>query len=328
MPTFFIADDGLKASVRLKTSFEITGNVLQVTGVRIDTISTKVALSDNESLDHTHDAFREFLISDSRNLGTNYRTNPAGAFTLGDAYVLSLSACDLEWASPGPTHAWEVSDDLSTRLQNIRPWMSALGQTRGESTSGMPKALEECIEKARKHQTQLFRTHHGKVGLSWAPAMEPGDCVWVLFGCDVPMLLRPMSSGSSSGTTADGATPRFQVVGPAFLPWYSNGKPILGELPPIWHRTYTFEDGEEFVKEMPMDGDTVPFDPNMAYTPEKGQIVTIDPRLKESPFELKVDRVRWPKAEWLQDRFVHVSLQKLKSTLSERGVNVEQLDLV
>ncbi|KAF7532960.1 hypothetical protein G7054_g7474 [Neopestalotiopsis clavispora] len=313
MSKYFLTDGCLKATGRLTTSFGIEGNILQVAAVYFDTISTRISLSipsDTESHDRTLDAFREFLISDSRSLSSHYRANLAGVFTLGDAYMLSLFACELDWASPAPTRPHELSDDLSQRLQDTRLWISTLEQASGGPAREIPECVVTCIANAQRRKIQLFRSDRGRVGISWAPAMQPGDSIWMLFGCDVPMILRPMSSIDRGSNTADGAPLRYQVLGPAFVPWFSYGEPILGELPAVWKRFYNSDYGEEFVNE------------------DTGKMVQIDPRLRELPFALNVSTELWPKEEQLRDRFVDVPFDQLQSALSERGVKVEQLDLI
>ncbi|ETS78377.1 hypothetical protein PFICI_10439 [Pestalotiopsis fici W106-1] len=327
MPKFFITDNGLKASVRLATPFKIEGNVLQVAGVHLGTVSSRISLSDAMTIENTLEEVQEFFASDSSSLCAHYCTNPAGVFTLGDAYIVSLSACDLDWSLPAPTHPHDLDGDLSQRLQAIRPWMSALGQASADASSVMPESLINCIRKARQHQTQLFRTSHGKAGLSWAPAMELGDCVWILFGCNVPMLLRPVASTNTGGMTADRDPHQYQVVGPAYLPWVSDGEPILGELHPKWYRF----GADEFI-DMGEGDDAIQFFAAMNEYPgvRVGPKIQaqFDPRLKELPFTLDTIRTRWPKTERLRDTFVNVPFNELETTLAERGVKVERLDLV
>ena len=53
---------------------------------------------------------------------------------------------------------------------------------------------------------------------------RPGDIIYVLFGCDVPLVLRP-----DEGST-------FKIVGECYVDGVMNGEPFLGELPNNWSR--------------------------------------------------------------------------------------------
>ncbi|KAI3320241.1 HET-domain-containing protein [Xylariaceae sp. AK1471] len=67
----------------------------------------------------------------------------------------------------------------------------------------------------------IFETSNGYVGILQGNP-HPGDEVFVILGCDVPVLLRPTSSGE------------YEVVGDCYLHGIMDGEALLGALPPAW----------------------------------------------------------------------------------------------
>jgi hypothetical protein len=77
-------------------------------------------------------------------------------------------------------------------------------------------------------QTQeraFFRTQEGYIGVG-SKSTQPGDLVYILLGCALPMILRPLLSDKDSH-----ARKSFNVVGDAYCAGIMDGEAILGPLP-------------------------------------------------------------------------------------------------
>lgn len=79
------------------------------------------------------------------------------------------------------------------------------------------QAYNYTFSQASRNRS-LVVTDQGQLGLAplW---VKPGDEIYVVLGCRLPLLLRPAQRGA------------FQVVGPGFFPQFDDGTVILGPLP-------------------------------------------------------------------------------------------------
>jgi hypothetical protein len=79
-------------------------------------------------------------------------------------------------------------------------------------------------------RSAFTRTRGNRPGLCYLlndPCLpRPGDEVWVLFGCHMPMILRPKLAKAASPPGR-----YFSVIGPAVFPGFMNGEACVGLLP-------------------------------------------------------------------------------------------------
>ncbi|KAI0968156.1 HET-domain-containing protein [Xylaria arbuscula] len=68
---------------------------------------------------------------------------------------------------------------------------------------------------------KMFTTSNGYLGKTTSP-IQPGDDVFIILGCDGPMILRPTSAGE------------YEIVGDCYLHSVMDGEALLGALPHPW----------------------------------------------------------------------------------------------
>ncbi|KAI0429111.1 HET-domain-containing protein [Xylaria sp. FL1042] len=106
---------------------------------------------------------------------------------------------------------------------------ATLSQIRHEvmKLAAPPECAEQStpIEVLRSISTHnaihMFTTDNGYIGSADTP-IQPGDEVFIILGCDHPMILRPTSNGE------------YQVVGSCYIHGAMDGEVLLGELPYPW----------------------------------------------------------------------------------------------
>jgi hypothetical protein len=74
---------------------------------------------------------------------------------------------------------------------------------------------------AYEARANSFYVDDGDSPISGPPSAQQGDEVWVVIGCQSPLLLRPTSGG-------------YQLVGPCYHPMFGLREAILGPIPPGW----------------------------------------------------------------------------------------------
>ncbi|KAI3324409.1 HET-domain-containing protein [Xylariaceae sp. AK1471] len=156
----------------------------------------------------------------------------------------------------------------------------------------------------------LFCTEEGYVGTTRIGA-KPNDQVFVILGCNIPMLLRLDRTGC------------YRVVGDCYVSGFMEGEAVLGKLPPKWH--VVGRKGEE--------GLDIPYYCNR----DTGAELIEDPRLGKLPSD-------WEPFSWRRTRddprfcskfrnintgvVINSDPRLTPESLRERGVDVQSIMLV
>ncbi|KAI3333872.1 HET-domain-containing protein [Ustulina deusta] len=174
-------------------------------------------------------------------------TYPNGETRL-DAYLQTISTGCLDERNPNrgyPTLA-EVRDEV------VR--LAAYPKRAEQSTLAKGFFVDLMIWTADFH---VF-TMSDYIGLSRAP-VQPGDEVFIILGCDSPMIVRPRSDGE------------YEVVGDCYIHGAMDGEVLLGALPHSWE-----------VKIEPIEFEWTPSDSmhcRKFRNKSTGEIINSDPRL-------------------------------------------------
>ncbi|KAI0120886.1 HET-domain-containing protein [Hypoxylon sp. NC0597] len=111
----------------------------------------------------------------------------------------------------------------------------------------------------------LFSTQNGYVGtINGVP--QQGDEVFIILGCDVPMLLRPSSTGE------------YEVIGDCYMHGIMDGEAILGPILHPWKVVLVLEDGDDRIHYVNV---------------EAGYESTGDPRLEQIPMLPGWEPIEW-----------------------------------
>ncbi|KAI1269257.1 HET-domain-containing protein [Xylariaceae sp. FL1019] len=159
----------------------------------------------------------------------------------------------------------------------------------------------------------LFTLSNNYIGMSYAPVSQ-GDEVFVVLGCDVPMILRPFPHGKS-----------YQVVGACYVHGMMYGEALLGNLQHPWVVQVTAEE----------DGQWRCYFKNM----ETDLLTLEDPRLADTPVSDEWEQIEfaWTTADPVYTKkFRHkISGEEINSdprlspkALKERGIRLETITLV
>lgn len=185
------------------------------------------------------------------------------------------------------------------------------------ATAGKPESAlkyDNFIRRARYscNRRSLIVTKHGKLGLAPAAARS-GDAVCVLFGCPVPLVLRPMATGERKEVGGVGEK-KYQVVGQCHLHGCADDEAVLGELPESVGTRPTSAFGSTVLHEYfdRASGEALPEDPRLP-----GFRARTRHLLRDS--DIGGNYKAW-RFEWLGD----VTLQMLR----DAGIGVDSFDLV
>ncbi|KAM0326293.1 hypothetical protein ACHAQA_006891 [Verticillium albo-atrum] len=88
----------------------------------------------------------------------------------------------------------------------------------------------------------FFTTEEGYIGLG-PKHTKAGDKVFVILGCDVPLVLRDYTQGGGGATT--GGDAKFEVVGDSYVHGLMSGEALLGPLPQGFSMVMDSEDPDE-----------------------------------------------------------------------------------
>ncbi|CAF9941440.1 MAG: hypothetical protein ALECFALPRED_009142 [Alectoria fallacina] len=153
------------------------------------------------------------------------------------------------------------------------------------------------IAKIICEKRSFIKTREGYLGL--APgAVQPGDQVCVLLGCDNPLLLRPAPNL------------QYQVVGASYIHGLMHGEAFLGPLPDNYQAVSILDGGKRYYWEGFLN-------------PQNWRTQYNDPRL-ESSFEDDGDEEHPAgiRPDGSRDRFLTAGM------LEKRGVNLQNFDLI
>ncbi|KAI0811405.1 HET-domain-containing protein [Xylaria sp. FL0064] len=177
-----------------------------------------------------------------------------------DAYLRAFTLRLLEDKRPG-----YVYPTLST----LRGAVLRLGEEEDYVNSEIDiSSLYEYNIKVWLEGSCLFSTAEGHVGTTKI-GVKPNDQVFVILGCNTPMILRPDQTG------------HHRVVGDCYLSGFMDGEAVLGQLSPEWRVVGMKGD----------EGTDIPYYCNS----DTGAKLTEDPRLGELPPE-------WKPFDWVRTR--------------------------
>ncbi|KAI1410744.1 HET-domain-containing protein [Hypoxylon sp. FL1857] len=111
----------------------------------------------------------------------------------------------------------------------------------------------------------LFETRNGYVGMIDGKP-HAGDEVFIILGCDLPMLLRPTTTGE------------YEVVGDCYVHGIMDGEAILGPIPHPWRVVMVTEGGYNHAHYLNVDSE---------------RRSTEDPRLEEIPLPPEWEPIEW-----------------------------------
>ncbi|KAH0437965.1 hypothetical protein CcaCcLH18_03641 [Colletotrichum camelliae] len=144
------------------------------------------------------------------------------------------------------------SERIADGIFSMGDVKSALLQRGGESQSSNPKrspmppnfraSLNRYI-----HGTAVFAIDDGHFGLG-SSAARAGDEIFVVLGCRMPIVMRPMEDS------------KYSIIGPCYIPHLSHGEAVLGPLPDGWKMMFGSKNREYFVAP---DGSQTLEDPRM-----------------------------------------------------------------
>ena len=147
-----------------------------------------------------------------------------------------------------------------------------------ESFASTPPVLSTYLKWVHEYviERSLFRMKEGYIGLAPEVA-QVGDQVYVILGCDAPLILRPTMNNE------------WQVVGRCYIDGVEDGRVFLGDLPKPYRRVIRFEE---------VSGKWWP-----AYLNQQtGDILVEDPRLGPLPPGWRVKRHKHQNAwDWYTD---------------------------
>jgi hypothetical protein len=72
---------------------------------------------------------------------------------------------------------------------------------------------------------KAFRTSHGMIGICPETVRE-GDCVAILLGANVPMVLRPLEGGRVGDGDRDGNTKEWRLIGESYVHGMMDGEAL------------------------------------------------------------------------------------------------------
>lgn len=257
---------------------------LRVIGVPFDTIQKLdrplVAKSKLPHNDDTQMAVKQML------LGKDLAGRYVGGGTLLDAYVRTFTLDQFaETYSPATTSypGFAESTELMTRLI-----YRAEGSPPIEDEERLMDRLEDVFSGRL-----LLETRKKYIGLV-PPSALPGDKIYVILGCSLPMILRPADSG------------HYNVVGACYVCGLNDGEAVLGPMPQ-GYRFVQMWDGEGYVESF--------------INEETGEALEEDPRLETWPTG---DLTRFMATSGSISERIVVDLKYLR----DRGINATYIELV
>ncbi|KAI0911997.1 HET-domain-containing protein [Ustulina deusta] len=229
-------------------------------------------------------------------------TYPNGETRL-DVYPQTISTGCLDERNPNrgyPTLA-EVRDEV------VR--LAAYPKRAEQSALAKGFFVDLMIWTADFH---VFTMSNDYIGLSRAP-VQPGDEVFIILGCDSPMIVRPRSDGE------------YEVVGDCYIHGAMDGEVLLGALPHSWEVKIVLSKREIWAPRF-QNGDS-------------NAITESDPRLDSIPMPAEWEPIEF---EWTPSYPMHCRKFQNKSTgeiinseprlfpeaLLERGIPVKTITLV
>ena len=201
-----------KASGDLKPSVSFAEGSLELSGIEFDTIRSCVPLGDGAWLDDESVAVHPVLkFLENHHMD---RTYPAGGTSM---YAFSVALTTGLGVS-----LRKAAEDIESLQANFAAYMSCLLRNTGceaYSTSSLKAQAKlgdsfEYASLVRKkgRNRALFSTERGYIGLG-PPHCRPGDLVCILFGGEVPFVLRPVGG-------------RYQLVGDAYVHGIMEGEAL------------------------------------------------------------------------------------------------------
>lgn len=226
-------------------------------------------------------------------------TSPDTASNLISAYCKALTAGEVAEAWLHPHKDYKTLEDCRKVLEMV--WSSAASVDELSRQiipeRGIPADLSQLTNYLDGRS--IFHLSDGNIGLGPIGA-QPGDCVCVLLGCRVPVVLRPVSTPMSNQT--------WQLVGPCYVPDLANGEAIYrGKL----SRNYRYVQHEYGELER-VAGASI-----AVYDPETEKLKT-DPAAILEEAGIKVEK---------HQREPHI-LEVLPESLRAAGVDLEDFILV
>ncbi|KAI0477382.1 HET-domain-containing protein [Xylariaceae sp. FL0804] len=276
---------------------DLSSGRLEVTGRRFASISSaNQQLQDWASV---AEALKELGIEQLR-----AATYPAGG-TLLDAWLQSITQARTVDRYPKFEHMYPCLADL--RKEVLETIHSLMGDR-----SLIPDAYRRVIATWVRDRW-LFTTDNGYVGMIDGHP-QPGDLIFVMLGCDIPMLLRPSPSGE------------YGVVGDCYVHGIMDGEALLGSFSAQWSVQYLGDGTDQYDRPCYCNSNT-------------GLKTTEDPRLESVPLPPV-----WEPVEWERTRADPIFCNKYRhkdtgeiinsdprlfpEALRERGVELTTVTLV
>jgi hypothetical protein len=201
------------------------------------------------------------------------------------------------WAIAHPLPTIDLAADILAMCHGLESRGVSCPHSAGGSEYEQLRALRDvCVYRGRA--SSLFYTENNRFGLG-PNTMQTGDEIWIVLGCNVPLVLRPIK-----------ATQRlaYKVIGPAHVSGLMHGQMFLGPLP----------DGVELF----INNDSV----NVFRDRQTGREYDADPRLR--PLFERMGR------EWVADFDAKARKKPWKMSdltmpmLKMAGVPIEKIELV
>ncbi|KAI1137103.1 heterokaryon incompatibility protein-domain-containing protein [Hypoxylon sp. FL0543] len=205
-PTRFSA---AMASSTASAYFKITGNKLEVRGILCGSVPSSPAYEPVAS-----DALNVKQVV--RELSSDFLGQTPDDWDIQSARALCETLLGFKFAATGCG-----AFTFDKALQVIKQW--GIGYDTG-AISYPPEAEENILLKRTGHvfQGRSCRKIDGSAFLLSSHCCQPGDLIYTILGCSVPLILR--TNGES----------QYSVVGPCWHSGYMSGEALLGELPAGW----------------------------------------------------------------------------------------------
>ncbi|KAH7348375.1 heterokaryon incompatibility protein-domain-containing protein [Rhexocercosporidium sp. MPI-PUGE-AT-0058] len=164
----------------------------------------------------------------------------------------------------------------------------------------------------------FFTTAEGYIGVCPESA-QIGDCVVVILGCEVPLVLRPYEDNKEN----------FIVVGECYVPGIMNAEAILGRLPPGWTKRSIMTNDHRILMIYEQEGLKTQLDPRASTLPPgwKAMFGTAEYPLEDEP---EVER-NWERI-WFKNleagKISYYDPRMTPALLKEQGVDVQEFRLV
>ncbi|KAJ8131818.1 hypothetical protein O1611_g1808 [Lasiodiplodia mahajangana] len=281
------------SSISASQAMYIAPNKLEVTGLSFATVSAVThVLNLQDGFSEMGEMLREAGLQISET-----SIYPNGESRI-DAYIQTIAMGRVMERNPQSRPAVGELREVLTRLAS------------GLETGELPPQVTSRLGIADK--CCIFTMANGYVGL-FRGRLHPGDEVFIILGCAVPMILRPRPCGG------------YNVVGDCYVHGVMDGEALLGALPHPW-KARAHPD---------LNGHRMPLFRNA----DTGMETRFDPRLAEIPLPADWERVEfeWTPADPINCRkfrnihtgeVINSDPRLFQEALLERGIPLRTITLI